>query len=120
MKLIQIKEIAEKKGIAITYIAESIDMSPQNLHRCIRINQIQSHQLEIIAKILEVPVSIFFDDQPQAPAEENIDYKIIAEARLKEIELLKERIKDKEQIIELLEKRDVQAEGTATCAGAVG
>ncbi|MEG1612496.1 MAG: XRE family transcriptional regulator, partial [Alistipes sp.] len=61
MRLSYIKDISESKGISIRSIAEQIDMSEQNLHRCIRVNQIQAHQLEIIAKILTTPVGYFFD-----------------------------------------------------------
>nr|DAP41622.1 MAG TPA: LAMBDA REPRESSOR (TRIPLE MUTANT)/DNA COMPLEX-DNA COMPLEX, DOUBLE HELIX, TRANSCRIPTION-DNA.1A [Caudoviricetes sp.] len=63
MNLLHIKKISEKKGVSIRKLAESIGMSEQNLHRCIRVNQIQAHQLEQIAHLLEVPVVCFFDEE---------------------------------------------------------
>lgn len=63
MNLLHIKKISEKKGVSIRKLAESIGMSEQNLHRCIRVNQIQAYQLEQIAHLLEVPVVCFFDEE---------------------------------------------------------
>ncbi len=60
MKLIQIKEISKKKGKTIKSIADAIDMSAQNLHKCIRENKIPAVELEKIADFLNVPVALFF------------------------------------------------------------
>lgn len=38
-------------------------MSEGNLHRCVRENKIQASDLEKIAKVLKVPVYIFFDEE---------------------------------------------------------
>lgn len=62
MNLLLIKDIAEGKSITIRSIASAIEMSDANLHRCIRINQIQAHQLEQIAHILDVSIVVFFDE----------------------------------------------------------
>lgn len=67
MNLIRIKSICETKGVSIRNIAEQIGMSEQNIHRCIRVNQIQAHQLEIIAKFFNVPIGYFFDDDKSVP-----------------------------------------------------
>lgn len=66
MRLSIIKNISETKGVSIRSIAEKIGMSEQNLHRCIRVGQIQAHQLEIIAEMFNVPVGYFFDEEPVA------------------------------------------------------
>ena len=63
MNLLHIKKFSEEKGVSIRKLAESIGMSEQNLHRCIRVNQIQAHQLEQIAYLLDVPVVCFFDEE---------------------------------------------------------
>lgn len=63
MNLLLIKEIAEKEGITIRSLASASDMSDVNLHRCIRENKIQAQDLEKIAKVLNVPISIFFDEK---------------------------------------------------------
>lgn len=70
MNLMKIKGICEAKDVSIRNIAEHIGMSEQNMHRCIRVNQIQAHQLEIIAKFFNVPVGYFFDDEA-SPVSQN-------------------------------------------------
>lgn len=42
-------------------LAESVGMTVQNLHRCVRENKIQAQDLENIARTLKINVSIFFD-----------------------------------------------------------
>lgn len=111
MNLLVIKEIAEKKNISIRKLADSIEMSEQNLHRCIRINQIQAHQLEIIAKILETPVEYFFNSDLNILKQgmtvagngirvQNGDGNIMIENQAKEIEHLQQLLIAKEEIIE--------------------
>ncbi len=117
MNLLHIKKFSEEKGVSIRKIAESIGMSEQNLHRCIRVNQIQAHQLEQIAHLLDVPVICFFDEE--VVCENNKIGKIsgtgnrvqqghvnvMLESQEKEIEYLKARLKDKEEMIELLKEQ---------------
>lgn len=133
MNLLHIKNISEIKGISIKSVAEKINMSEQNLHRCIRVNQIQAHQLEIIARMLEVPVGYFFDETPGSSSTNKITQKgdnsvMIGnnngtisklENCTKEVEHLKEllaekerqivekdnRLADKDMIIELLKNK---------------
>lgn len=111
MNLLLIKEIAEKKNISIRKLADSIEMSEQNLHRCIRINQIQAHQLEIIAKILETPVEYFFNSDMNLLKQgmtvagngirvQNGDGNIMNENQAKEIEHLQQLLIAKEEIIQ--------------------
>lgn len=63
MNLLKIKELCEGREGGLTKLSQEIGMSVQNLHRCIRVNQIQAHQLEQIAHLLEVPVVCFFDEE---------------------------------------------------------
>lgn len=111
MNLLAIKEIAEKKNVSIRKLADSIEMSEQNLHRCIRINQIQAHQLEIIANILETPVEYFFNSNTQLPKQgmtvagngnkvQNGDGNVMIENQAKEIEHLQQMLAAKDEIIE--------------------
>lgn len=111
MNLLVIKEIAEKKNVSIRKLADSIEMSEQNLHRCIRINQIQAHLLEKIANILETPVEYFFNSETRLPKMEmtvagygnkiqNGDGNIMIENQAKEIEHLHELLTAKDEIIE--------------------
>ena len=62
MNLQLIKDYCEKRSGGLRQLAEDAGMSEPNLHRCIRINKIQAGDLEKIAKILRVPVTVFFDE----------------------------------------------------------
>ena len=63
MNLIRIKKISEKKDITLKSLCERINMSYQNLNRCIRENKISANDLEKISDVLEVPVSYFFEEE---------------------------------------------------------
>jgi transcriptional regulator with XRE-family HTH domain len=65
MNLLRIKKKSEETGIAIRTLSAKIEMSEQNLHRCIREGRIEAGDLEKIAQVLEVPVSYFFDEAEQ-------------------------------------------------------
>lgn len=62
MNLMRIKELCKQKKIGVAELATNIGMSPQNLHRSIRINQIQAADLESIARQLGVNICCFFDN----------------------------------------------------------
>ena len=62
MNLKKIKIIADEKEMTLTHIAEKIDMSIQNLHKCFKNNRIEAGDLEKIANVLEVSVLSFFDE----------------------------------------------------------
>lgn len=107
MDLLKIKKEAERKGIKISSIAKNIGMSVQNLHRCIRDGRIEAGHLEKIAKILDVPIFYFFDDEtnrPVIPDKDRDKYTSVAESKT-----IYERTctacQDKEKIITLLEEK---------------
>lgn len=62
MQLQTIKDYCEKRAGGVKQLAKDAGMSEANLHRCIRLNQIQAGDLEKIARLLNVSVSIFFDE----------------------------------------------------------
>lgn len=64
MNLEIIRELSVRYNGGIRKLAQDINMSESNLHRCINHNQIQASHLEQIAQRLQVPVSLFFDNQP--------------------------------------------------------
>lgn len=53
---------AEKRRMPFKTLASSIGMSEGNLHRCVRENKIQASDLEKIAKVLNVSVGYFFEE----------------------------------------------------------
>ena len=61
MDLSKIKKIVEEKGITLKSVCDKIEMSQNNLHKCIRDNRIEAGVLEKIANVLNVHVSYFFD-----------------------------------------------------------
>ena len=70
MYLQRIKDRVEEVGFPRGFagLAVKIDMTPGNLHRCVRENKIAASDLEKIAVALGVPVSYFFDEEtPAAP-----------------------------------------------------
>lgn len=62
MNLQLIKNFCEKRPGGVRQLAEDAQMSEPNLHRCIRNNKIQASDLERIATLLGVRVSVFFDE----------------------------------------------------------
>ena len=62
MNLQTIKNYCEKREGGVKQLAKDIGMSEPNLHRCIRLNQIQAGDLERIAQVLNVNVGVFFDE----------------------------------------------------------
>ena len=93
MILSRIKKVAEEKKITLKSIADEIGMTTANLHKCVKANRIEAGDLEMIAKVLSVPITCFFDeDEPVHSAKDSeiieIQRKYIAllEKRLEEIE----------------------------------
>lgn len=62
VNLHKIKVIAKEQGIAINDLAEQLGMTPQAVHLMVRENSTKTDTLERIAQILQVPITIFFDD----------------------------------------------------------
>ena len=63
MNLQMIKNYCENREGGVKQLAKDIGMSEPNLHRCIRLNQIQAGDLERIAQALNVNISVFFNTQ---------------------------------------------------------
>lgn len=63
MYLSTIKTLCENRRGGMKGLAQEVGMSEQNLHRCVRENRIAAQDLEKIAKILQVSVQVFFDEE---------------------------------------------------------
>lgn len=61
MNLMVLRTLSERYDGGLKKLAQDIDMSEANLHRCINNNKIQASDLEQIAIKLDVDVRIFFD-----------------------------------------------------------
>lgn len=62
MDLSSIRNLTEKRSGGMRKLASDIGMSEANLHRCVNNNKIQAADLEKIARLLHVDISIFFDE----------------------------------------------------------
>lgn len=100
MDLTLIKRIAFEKNMGLTQVAQKCGFTPQNLRRCVRINKIQATDLEKIAKVLDVSIGVFFGEERGA------NHAPIATPKAPEdpskIELLKEQLQLKSEVIDLL------------------
>lgn len=120
MDLQIIKKIVEENRFSggIRGLAETVGMTEQNLHRCVRENKIQAGDLEKIAKALGVPITVFFDkgrgsvtvsatDHSQAAGR---DLHVATSARESELErensdLRQQLIEAQSKIIRLMEDK---------------
>jgi DNA-binding Xre family transcriptional regulator len=62
MNLLKVKKILGEKQLTINWLSKQIGMSNQNLYKCFEKNRIEANDLERIAQVLDVNVSYFFDD----------------------------------------------------------
>lgn len=92
-----IRDISKEKGISIRLIANEIGIKEESLHHIIKNGSTNTTTLENIARVLGVPVGIFFNDFP-SPSEESI--------RIRELEKdnahLRELLEEKERTIKIL------------------
>lgn len=59
----KIKVIAKERGITINELAEQLGMTPQAVHLMVRENSTKTDTLERVAQILQVPITVFFDEE---------------------------------------------------------
>lgn len=114
MNLLRIKELCEHKEGGLKRLAEEIEMSEQNLHRCINNNKIQAGDLEKIAQNFNVDINVFFEDQPLKESccvghkvngnGNNVLGNISLNEKQKEVEYLRQLLQEKQAIIEEKER----------------
>lgn len=118
-----IKALAESKNIPITQLAQAVGVSEQQIHLMVRKNSTKIETLEKIARVLNVSVSVFFDEDTTEIRQAGRDYvedgkiehkgteyngpvTIADEALRAENERLKEELLEaKQEIIDLLKER---------------
>jgi len=115
MNYSKIKKLSENKSFAIKDLAKKIKISEAGLHQMIRKESMKIDILEKISEALNVPVSYFFNE---SDGKGNITINNVANGKQnnvsilnnenenlrKENKLLKDKIKDKEEIIKLLKQ----------------
>ena len=60
--LLKIKSLCSERKIGIGALAQKVDLTSQAMHSLIRNGSTNTSTLEKIAEVLNVPVSVFFDD----------------------------------------------------------
>lgn len=60
----KIRDIAKARRISLRDLASQIGVTEAGVYRIIKENSTRVDTLEAIAKILQVPISVFFDDIP--------------------------------------------------------
>lgn len=113
-----IKKLADERGIQLNQLADMAKLSRQTIFQMVRNNSGTIASLEAIARALDVPTGIFFDDYNSGSTvlgDTNIVNSPKSKigyvspdtiALLKEtISLLKERIADKDEIIAVLKSK---------------
>lgn len=58
----KIKQISENKGVAVKALAEGIGLTEQQVYRIFKQNHLSTDTLEKISQVLDVPISIFFQE----------------------------------------------------------
>lgn len=105
MNLQLIRQYGESYSGGIRKLALDAGMSEGNLHRCIRNNKIQAGDLEALSRLLGVGVDIFFTEATKSKEthenNQNGDISWLHE----KIALLEQRIKDKDDMIKLLQAK---------------
>ena len=104
MNLQLIKTYSERYPGGLRKLAIDSGMSEGNLHRCIRLNKIQASDLEAISRLLCVDIGIFFADAAKSIEMQKKCHLDDVSWLLEKINLLEQRIKDKDELIKLLKK----------------
>ena len=91
MILSRIKKVAEEKKITLKSIADEIGMTTANLHKCVKGNRIEAGDLEMIAKVLGVSITYFFDEVEPVRNEKNNE---LVEVQRKYISVLEKQIEE--------------------------
>lgn len=93
-----IRNIAKEKGLSIRSLAQTAGITEGQLHHLMKLGSTNTQTLETIARVLEVPVGIFFDDLPEDPSQD--------QTRIEELERennhLRELLEEKERTIKIL------------------
>jgi transcriptional regulator with XRE-family HTH domain len=107
-----IRDLCESKNITIRELASKVDMSDISIHSLIKKGRTNTETLEKIAKILGVPIGIFFDESPLHAVNQNAEGTNIAlsaygDATVTDCEgKLKMSQKENEHLNKLLEEKE--------------
>ena len=89
-----------QKGLTFRQVAQAIGESDQNFRMLLSVKNVSTETLERIAAAMKVNVAYFYNEQPVLSLVDYAEY----ESRKKEVELLRQIIRDKEALIEELRR----------------
>ena len=90
MDLSLIRKLGKAREGGLKQLALDAGVSEQNLHRCINANRIQAQDLEVIAKLLNVRVGMFFGEEPSEVPPDSVEERLLEYQR--EISRLKAQL----------------------------
>ena len=112
--LLIIKELCASRKITIRKLAEELGLQDAALHKIMQKGTTSTDKLETIARILNVPVSTFFEKNLCERSNVNVSgeghkiqsgsINIMVEQQEKEIEHLKALLREKERVLEEKER----------------
>lgn len=91
-----IRELCELKKITIRELASRIGKEGSSIQAIVRNGSTNTKTIEAIAKVLEVPVGVFFDDIPITGIKSN---ELDKDAKIADLERI---IEEKERLIQVL------------------
>lgn len=105
-----LKQIADSKKIEIQEIAYELKMTPNGFRESIKNETIQLKKIRQLCELLNIHPNLFFDLEKgvylnNVNAQLGNGNKIIVESKDLEIKLLKQSLKDKEELIEMLREK---------------
>jgi len=106
----ELKDLADSKKIEIQELASALDMTTNGLRASIRNETIPIKKLKILCETLRINPMMFFDHIPATyinaggHVQSGNGNQITIESKDREIELLKEQLTDKNEIIRLLKE----------------
>lgn len=86
-----IKILSKEKGISLRELSIAIGISEQGLHKLIKENSTKVDTLDSIAKVLNVPISVFFQENSAEPP---ISKDSLIESQQRTIETLSRTIEN--------------------------
>lgn len=98
-----LKEIAKNKNILVKDLASAIPMTRQGLQKVVDSEKIELWQVKKICEVLRISPALWFDTGTYGLTIGSGN--AIVESKDKEIEYLKKRIEDKDEIINLLREK---------------
>jgi len=100
----ELKEIADSKKIEVKEIASALEMTPNGFRESIKNETIQLRKLRKLCEMLQIHPNMIIDVQKgvylnNVHAQVGNNNKISLESKEHEIEMLRQRLNDKDQII---------------------